>query len=99
MAYFAVTPAELRSTAGTLREYNSNFKNQVSALESAEGTLNTSWEGPAKDAFHSSFMQDKSYMDNFAALIENYCVTLENMAVEYEKAEAANVETASTRKH
>lgn len=98
MAYFQVTPSELRSTANTLREYNSNFKNQVSALESSEGTLNTAWEGPAKDAFHTSFMNDKAYMDNFATEIEKYCVTLEAMAAEYEKAEAANVETASTRK-
>lgn len=99
MAYFAVTPTELRSTAGTLREYNSNFKNQVSALESSEGTLNSSWEGPAKDAFHNSFLQDKNYMDNFAALIENYCVTLENMAAKYEQGEATNVEIANNRKH
>lgn len=99
MAYFMVTPTELRSTANTLREYNSNFRNQVSALETAEGTLNASWEGPAKDAFHASFLHDATYMNDFASLIENYCSTLETMAVEYEKAEAANVETASTRRY
>ena len=99
MAYFMVTPSELRSTASTLREHNSNFKSQVASLESAEGTLNSSWEGPAKDAFHNAFMNDKVYMDNFAAEIEKYCITLENMAAEYEKAEAANVDIANTRKY
>lgn len=99
MAYFQVTPSELRSTASTLREYNSNFKNQVSALESSEGTLNASWEGPAKDTFHTSFMNDKAYMDSFSAVIEKYCVTLEEMAAEYEKAEAANVEIAKNRNY
>lgn len=99
MAYFQVTPSELRSTASTLREYNQNFKAQVSVLESSEGTLNTQWEGAAKDTFHNSFMNDKVYMDSFANEIEKYCVTLENMAVEYEKAEAANIETASSRKY
>ena len=99
MAYFMVTPTELRSTAGTLREYNSNFRTQVSALEAAEGTLNASWEVPAKDTFHASFSHDAAYMNEFANLIEKYCSTLEAMAVEYEKAEAANVETASTRRY
>ena len=99
MAYFMVTPSELRSTASTLREYNSNFKTQVAALEAAEGTLNSSWEGPARDTFHTSFMNDKAYMDAFVAEIEKYCITLEGMATEYEKAEAANVETASTRRY
>lgn len=94
MAYFMVTPSELRSTASELREYNSNFKNQVAALESAEGTLNSSWEGAAKDTFHASFMNDKTYMDNFAAEIERYCVTLEAMAAEYERAENTNIEIA-----
>ncbi len=99
MAYFMVTPSELRSTAATLREYNSNFKNQVTALETAEGTLNISWEGAAKETFHASFMKDKAYMDSFAAEIEKYCVTLEAMACEYEKGESTNVEIASTRKY
>ena len=99
MASFLVTPSELRSTAGTLREYNSNFKAQVGVLESAEGTLNTSWEGAAKDAFHASFLKDKAYMDSFTAEIEQYCTVLEEMAVEYEKAERINMETASTRKY
>lgn len=99
MAYFQVTPSELRQTAGTLREYNQSLKTQVENLTSAEGTLNTQWEGAAKDAFHNAFMNDKIYMDNFAAEIEKYCATLEIMAAEYEKAEAANVETAASRKY
>lgn len=99
MAYFQVTPSELRSTASTLREHNQNFKTQVGVLENAEGSLNSQWEGAAKDAFHVAFMNDKAYMDNFAAEIERYCETLEAMAAEYERAEAANIETANGRKY
>lgn len=99
MAFFMVTPPELRSTASTLREYNSNFKTQVNALEAAEGTLNSAWEGASRDRFHASFMNDKAYMDAFATEIEKYCATLESMAAEYEKAELHNVEIASTRRH
>ena len=99
MAYFMVTPKELYSTAATLREYNSNFKAQVEALESAEGTLNASWEGSAKDTFHASFMNDKAYMETFATEIEKYCTTLEEMASDYEKSENTNIDIASTRKY
>lgn len=99
MAQILVTPAELRSAASTLREYNSNFKNQVAGLESSEGTLNTQWQGSANDAFHKAFLSDKAFMDKFAVEIENYCQALETIAAKYDAAEAANVDTAVTRKH
>lgn len=99
MAQILVTPSELRSTAATLREYNSNFSNQVKQLESAESTLNSQWSGPSHDAFHASFMNDKAYMEQFAAVIEKYCYTLEAMAAEYEKAENLNIDLANTRSY
>lgn len=99
MAQILVTPKELRATATTLREHNSNLKTQVTQLESAESSLNSQWEGPAHDAFHVSFMNDKAYMDKFIAEIEKYCYTLEQIALEYEKNESLNVDTATTRSH
>lgn len=97
--FFMVTPAELRTTAQNLRECNSNFRNQVSSLESSEGSLNSKWQGSAHDAFHTAFMNDKAYMDKFAAEIEKYCTTLENIAANYENAENTNLDTANTRRY
>lgn len=97
MAQILVTSTELRNAANTLREYNSNFKNQVSALESSEATLKSQWQGAANDAFHKAFINDKAYMDKFAAEIDNYCTTLESIAAKYDAAEAQNTETATTR--
>lgn len=99
MAQILVTAAELRTAAGTLREYNSSFKNQVASLESAEGTLKSQWQGSANDAFHNAFMNDKAFMDKFAVEIEKYCQTLETIAAKYDAAEAANVETATARRY
>lgn len=99
MAQFTVTPAELRSAATSLREQNASFTNQVKQLESAEATLNSQWSGPSHDAFHVSFMNDKAYMDQFAAVIDKYCVALESMAAEYEKAENLNIDLANTKSH
>lgn len=99
MAQILVTSAELRNAASTLREYNASFKNQVANLESSEGTLKSQWQGQANDAFHTAFMNDKAFMDKFAAEIEKYCQTLETIAAKYDTAEAANTETAVTRKY
>lgn len=98
MGQIMVTSSELRTAASTLREYNSNFKNQVTNLSSAEGTLKTQWTGAANDAFHNAFLKDKTFMDQFAAEIEKYCQTLESIAAKYDAAETANVEVASARR-
>ncbi len=97
MAQIMVTPAELRSSASTLREYNVNFKTQVQNLETTETSLGSKWEGEAKQAFHTAFMNDKNFLDKFATLIEQYCGTLEEIAAKYEQAEAKNLNTATTR--
>ena len=97
MAAFQVTSSQLRAQAGELRNLNSQFKSQVSNLESQEGSLLTMWEGEARNTFDAAFKNDKAQMDNFYNLIEQYCVALENIAAKYDMAEAQNVSTASAR--
>lgn len=97
MAAFQVTSSELRAKANELRDLNAQFKTQVGNLESQEGSLLTMWEGEAQRAFDTEFKKDKSQMDNFYNLIEQYCVALENIAAKYDMAEAQNVSTAQTR--
>lgn len=97
MALIQVTASQLRAKAGELRELNSQFKTQVNNLEGDEQVLAGMWEGEAKNAFHIAFNNDKGQMDNFYNLIEQYCMTLENIATKYEMAESHNVETAATR--
>lgn len=99
MAAFQVTSRELRAKAETLRNLNSQFKGQVGNLESQEGTLITMWEGEARNAFDRAFKNDKSQMDNFYNLIEQYCVALENIAAKYDMAEAQNLSTAQARSY
>lgn len=99
MAYFKVTASELRKRAGELRDTNGRFKTQIGNLESQEGTLCSQWEGDANTAFHTAFMNDKSAWEEFHNLIEKYCVALEQMAAQYEKAESANTDTATKRSY
>lgn len=97
MGLIQVSASELKVKAGELRNLNSQFKTQVGNLESQEQALIGMWEGEARDAFNVAFNNDKTQMDNFHNLIEQYCVALENIAAKYEMAESQNLSTASTR--
>lgn len=99
MALIQVTAAQLKAQAEKLRDYNSNFKTQVSSLETIEGNLNSMWEGEAKAAFHTAFQSDKVQMDNFYNAIEKYVASLNVIAQKYEQAESQNVDTAKTRNY
>lgn len=97
MAIIRVTAAQLKNGAEELRNLNQQFKAAVSDLESTEGSLNSMWEGDARNAFHQAFTSDKTQMDNFFNAIEVYAQRLEAAAAKYEQAEAQNTEIATTR--
>lgn len=97
MGQIQVTSATLKSKADQLKQYNKQFKNNVKQLESAEGSLNSMWDGPANDAFHKAFHNDKVQMDNFYNAIEAYVNALLKIAAQYQKAENQNVTTANKR--
>ncbi|WP_432627718.1 WXG100 family type VII secretion target [Brotaphodocola sp.] len=99
MALISVTSSQIRKTKETLQSYNQSFKSQVTRLDESEQKLNTMWEGQANEQFHSAFSSDKSYMDGFYNLINQFCEALEQIATEYDKAESQNVETAKVRKY
>lgn len=99
MSSFQVSASDLREASNKFREANARFKTQVGNLAEQEGSLASMWEGEAKNAFHTAFMNDKGQMDNFYALIEQYCNQLDEMARMYEQAEAANTQTASSRSY
>ena len=99
MAAFQVTASELKNKAGELRDLSGRFEAQVQALESQELSLGTMWEGEANKAFHTAFTNDKTQMGNFKLLIDQYCIALENIATQYEMAEAKNLSTASARNY
>lgn len=97
MAAFQVTLSELRAKTNELRELNAQFKTQTGNLETQEASLVSMWEGEARNAFDNAFKNDKTQMDNFYNLIEQYCVALDNIASKYATAEGQNVAIAQTR--
>lgn len=99
MAEIRVTSAELRRKAEELKNLNSQFKTKVGDLTTCEESLASMWEGDAKTAFHAAFNKDKIQWNNFHTLIEQYIVTLNRIAEEYDRKEAMNANIASARKY
>lgn len=99
MAEIMVTSSTLRSKAEELNQLNDQFKNAVTSLTEEEGALRSQFEGEASDAFHAAFTKDTVQMQNFYNAIAQYVQKLLQIAESYEKAEQANVATATTRKY
>ncbi|MCD7773190.1 MAG: WXG100 family type VII secretion target [Ruminococcus sp.] len=98
-ANFSVTATNLSSGAHELSRLNRSFRSMVENLSATEASLNSMWEGEARDAFRTVFQEDKVQLDNFAALIEKYAQTLAQIADNYRTAEKANTAVAATRTH
>ena len=94
-----VTTATLKQKADELKQLNSKLKAEIGELQSQESTLNGMWEGESHDAFHKAFSDDIVQMNNFYNAIDQYSKALNQISIEYERAEKANVVTAQTRKY
>ena len=99
MAEIRVTSAELRRKADELKNLNNQFKSKVGDLKSYEQSLTSMWEGDAKTAFHNAFNKDQIQWNNFYNLIEQYIITLRNIATEYDNKESLNANIASSRSY
>lgn len=99
MPQIQVTPAQLRQKAQLLSQLNNNLNTQIGVLQTTETNVCSKWEGDSKSAFHNAFMHDKQCMDAFKAAIDRYVQALEQIAQNYEKAEAQNTQTATSRSY
>ncbi len=97
MAEFNVTISELVAKANELNELNGQFKTQVGSLTDTEATLNSMWEGQARETFHNAFVSDVNQMGAFYNAVNQYVQTLLATAQKYQQAEAQNVEIGNTR--
>lgn len=97
MAEFFVTSATLEAKAAELETFNNDLKTLIDQLGTNEEALSGMWEGEARNAFHAAFGRDKNQVYAFYNAIASYVNALRTIAKEYNRAEAANVETASRR--
>jgi len=99
MAFIQTTIAQMRSASDDLKSSNEQFKSKVDELNTSEGKLNSSWEGPANDAFHSAFTKDYQQMLNFYQAMQQFITVLDNSIELYVRAETKNTDVATSRKY
>lgn len=97
MPEFRVTASQLRQKAQELTQLNNSLNTEINNLQQSESNVCSMWEGEAKNAFHNAFSQDKNGMLNFKQAIDQYVQALIQIAESYERAEAQNVQIATTR--
>lgn len=98
MSEFKVTSSQLTAKAEELNTFNFQFRTQVEQLNQTELSLNTMWEGEARNAFHNEFQKDKTQFDNFYNAIQEYIQALQTIAAKYKTAEEQALQIATTRK-
>ena len=99
MALIRVTAEELKNRAEMLNQQNTGLKAKVEEFEAASQALAAQWEGEARDAFVNAYTQDKSQMDNFIRVLDEFYQALLRVCQNYSDAETKNIETATTRNY
>lgn len=93
-----VSTQELRSKAQELESLNEAFRTEVIGLRDDETLLASSYEGDSQKKFHIQFAGDMEKFDRFYNTIRQFIEQLRQDADTYDRAEAANVEIATTRR-
>ncbi len=95
MAEFIVTAQEVRAKAVELRKLNDDYRKLVDDLQTEVSKLSGMWEGEAHDTFDIRFKKDAVYYQQFYNTIVDYCVKLDEIAVNYSQAETKNIQIAN----
>ena len=97
MSMITVTPATLSTKATELKNKNKKLNTMISELKGIESSLNSMWDGEARQEFHTQFNKDMGQMEKFKQLIDKYAQALEDIKKQYETTEKAVKGIATTR--
>lgn len=87
-----VTPEKLISTAEQFSSTGTQVRNLTQQMLAAVDSLKSSWEGEAANTYHTKFHQLEDDMGKMDRMIQEHAKDLQEMARQYQTAEAANVE-------
>jgi uncharacterized protein YukE len=74
-------PGEAHSIAAGFRSQAGRVRDLARQLRDVGGTLDTWWEGNAKNAFFGSFSSEPGNLDSYAAWLEDRAREIEGMTV------------------
>jgi len=97
MASILIQPAQLRSTAQTLRQKASTINTALNSVENLMAELNSySFAGNRAAAVRSRFSQIQGQLISSSALVTQFAQELEVSADVFEKADQGNTDSSST---
>lgn len=96
LAEFTVTSQTVATKAEELDKLNKDMLARASELTALVNSLDSIWEGDAHDAFKTEYEKSKNALANYSAMIAKYSASLSEIASEYAKTEASNVQIAQS---
>lgn len=99
MSQIITNTRKMREESQKLNQLLAKFKSQKEKLMSTQKSLDGMWDGDANIQFNKAFQKDMVQFDNFARVIKDYANALNQMADNYDKAEATNVSIAQQRSY
>ena len=85
-----VTPEKLIQTSGTFATTGNQIKNLTSEMISQVQSMKGVWQGEAAMAYGNKFQSLQSDMDRLYRMVQEHVKDLQEMASQYQKAEAGN---------
>lgn len=82
MPIIQITPENIRSQAGKVREYKRQQEQVISRMRKLVLSLSDSWKGEAQDAFAAKFQSMDATYRKFAETLEAYAKLMETAANE-----------------
>ena len=91
-----VNTAKLRSTASSFQQTGNGLKNTTNQMMNLVNSLTGSvWSGDAANAYTRKFKQLQDGINRMVKMVNEHVTDLNDMATQYEKAEADNKAAAS----
>lgn len=94
MAQIIASTKEISNKRESLIVLSNSLKNKISLLETLGNSLNSMWEGAAKEKYVKQLKTDISKMRNLLKTILEFILILEKIIAIYNKAEKKNEATA-----
>lgn len=91
-----VTPEKLVQTSGEFSAVGNQMKSLTGEMMAKVDSLKGIWQGEAASAYGNKFHSLQSDMDKLYRMVQEHVADLQEMAGEYQRAEAGNTEEGSS---
>ncbi len=87
-----VTPEKLIQSSGEFATAGGQMKNLTGEMMSQVQSLKSIWQGEASTAYSTKFQSLQTDMDKLHRMVQEHAADLQEMASQYQSAEAGNAE-------